>query len=100
MHCAGIRLCSAGILRAVARASCPRRSCPSGADRNGNYHSYQYNPQDRLWWAGYLTASYDGAGHLSQITDGLNGTWNFTYDNMGRLTQTRFLRPPLRSALE
>jgi YD repeat-containing protein len=38
--------------------------------------------------SGYLTASYDAAGRLSQIVDGLNGNWSFNYDNIGRLKQT------------
>jgi RHS repeat-associated protein len=67
-----------------------RTTLYSKVDRNGNGHYYFYDAQNRLYqWDGYLTASYDAAGRMTQVSDGYTGsTWNFAYDNMGRLTQT------------
>jgi RHS repeat-associated protein len=58
-------------------------------DRDGNGHTYFYDVQNRLYqWDGYLTATYDPAGRMTQVQSGYDGsTWTFAYDDMGRLTQ-------------
>jgi RHS repeat-associated protein len=63
----------------------------SRTDRNGNTQYFFYDVQNRLYqWASTLTATYDRAGRLSQVTDTSSGTstWTFSYDGMSRLKQT------------
>jgi RHS repeat-associated protein len=63
----------------------------SKQDRNGNTINYTYDYQNRLFQKTYpdstnVEYSYDVAGRLYSVVDA-NGTYNFIYDNMNRLTE-------------
>jgi RHS repeat-associated protein len=64
----------------------------SKIDRNGNTISYSYDGIYRLTSKNYpnstsVNYAYDILSRLTQVVDP-SGTYNFTYDNMGRLTQS------------
>jgi len=64
----------------------------SKLDRNGNTVSYTYDQLNRLTQKSYpdsttVAYTYDLANHLTQVVDP-TGTYGFTFDADGRLTQT------------
>jgi len=64
----------------------------SKTDRKGNSIAYTYDQLSRLTQKAYPDSTsvsyiYDLNNHLTQVSDP-TGTYNFTYDNLGRLTQT------------
>jgi RHS repeat-associated protein len=63
----------------------------SKTDRNGHTITYLYDKLDRVTGKQYpdstgVNYAYDILSHLTQVVDS-TGTYDFTYDNMGRLTQ-------------
>ena len=59
-------------------------------DRKGQTTHYYYDALDRVYYAylgSYISYYYDNASHLTKVVDGSN-TYQFAYDNIGRLTQT------------
>lgn len=61
-------------------------------DRKGQTISYSYDELDRLTHKGYpdstgVDYTYDGASRLTNVSDP-TGTYQFNFDNMGRLTGT------------
>jgi RHS repeat-associated protein len=64
----------------------------SKTDRNGQTITYSYDQANRLAQKGYPDATgviytYDKDSRLTQVSDP-TGTYNFTFDNMGRLIST------------
>jgi RHS repeat-associated protein len=64
----------------------------SKTDRNGNTIEYVYDALNRLTGKTYPDSTtaeytYDLAGKTTEVVDS-TGTYNFSYDNMGRLTGT------------
>ena len=64
----------------------------SKTDRKHQTITYTYDPLQRLTSKRYqdttqVNYTYDAASRLTQVTDA-TGTYQFAYDNMGRLTQT------------
>jgi RHS repeat-associated protein len=64
----------------------------SKTDRNGKTVTYTYDQLNRQKAKYYpdstsVTYTYDNDSHLTQVSDP-TGTYQFTYDNMGRLKQT------------
>ena len=64
----------------------------SKTDRNGQTINYTYDQFDRLTQKSYpdsmaVTYTYDNDSRLTQVTDS-TGTYQFTFDSMGRLTGT------------
>src|SRR5439155_5009342 len=64
----------------------------SKTDRNGQTITYVYDNLERLTSKQYpdstaMSYLYDALSRLTQVTDS-TGSYGFTYDNLGRLTQT------------
>jgi YD repeat-containing protein len=84
--------CAGGITGAVSYAYDAVGNLTSKTDRRGQYIAYTYDQLNRLTLKTYpdnstVNYTYDNDSRLTQVTDP-TGAYSFTFDNMGRLTNT------------